>query len=77
MRQTFVFGIPTLLLFLVIQILGSLLLWLSYLPMATQAHAASCQPPRHVPGKTHHRHGGPHGAYGEGRRYRPRRDRWL
>ena len=41
MKQTFVFGIPTLLLFLVIQILGSLLLWLSYLPMASQAHAAS------------------------------------
>ena len=42
MRQTFPFSRPPLLfLALVIQILGSFLLWLSYLPIASQAYAAT------------------------------------
>src|ERR1043166_2408179 len=41
MRRTFPFCMPTLLLFLVMQILGSFLLWLFYLPIAGQVHAAA------------------------------------
>src|SRR5215471_6347182 len=41
MRRIFLFNEPTLLLSLVTQILGSLLLWLSYLPTASQALAAA------------------------------------
>lgn len=45
MRRTFKTCVPTLLLSFVIQILGSPLLWLSYLPIAIQAHAATSVTP--------------------------------
>lgn len=41
MRRSFPFSRPTLLLLLVIHLLGSVLLWLSYLPIADQALAAA------------------------------------